>query len=596
MDAAHEQQRTAASASRISGEVRLAQGSAADLANLNRALNTLGTRSSVQRLNISQAEGLETKRPAKRKRRTSTNGDPPDLIDSGGPGIVERITSRDAMPPPRRPERDIIATQTPQSRGDLDRADDDRRNPTYQTPAAPRPLNGQVENATPLEEAKHRHQGPSTSHAHPQNYPSVQRLSTSDGMYGDTAMFSKDSSPDGEQDLAQRIQSFKYGPAPSSDTAAVAIRGRNGAFVYTPQHNPLEAAQEASVLRLSQPREDITRQPGLASLNSGPASNLSLSQLHSRTPVPLSHDLTRIGTTEEDDQLNHPFPGNGHSIPSGAAQTSNALSHPYGQPVPCSTNDGELDNILHPMPQRPIYRSASVSPNRARLTLPPTPRNTSVSNVHTHSGAGLFSHVRSSSTNANMLTPQSTASHRQQLGLSSSNGPPYSQSPFFPSRHISPQHQLQPVRRPHSIAPPAPGPLRTPQNNNPQFRQPQPSQRTAQVAPSPFFTPQNLNAQYQQLLLNRNHNLQHEQPISSRDPRLQPLAHPNNHRNQTSTAGTPRPPGEDLGSRYMTATGVTGQARQPSARMDPQVLNSLSFLNEPTVSNEHVGGRRKARR
>jgi len=572
VDAAHEQQQTAASSRHIDGELRLARSTADDLANLNRATNLLVTRSSVQRSHGSHAETPEAKGPVKRKREV-TPRDPPEQMPDDNPGIVGRRNSRDAMPPPQLPLRNLMPAQTLHRPRNLDEARGDRSNPLYQPPTNIGALEGRVSNVMPLAEAWGRQQRPSAWHTNRHShFPDHVLSGVNAELYDEGAMF------------------------PFSEV------GKSGAtYTSRPAQDNLYYPSESSLSSLGnfewpvQPPGAGSSQPGKGSFDGSRSTDVSRPQMEGQSYLFRSQDRGEAVTLQDNSLLNQSYPGQSSSNHSGGSQISplNLSTLPYRQPFLSGqpTNDGELDNILHPTPQRPIYRPASVSPNRGRITLPPTPRNTSDRNLNAHSSAGLLSHVRSSSTNAHMLTPTSTASHRQQLGIPSSNGPPVSSSPYFSRRSIVPPHQQQPTQRPRSIAPIALSHPHGSQITNPQFP---PVRSSLTEAASLFVAPQSHNTRRHQRPFNE-HNpaLRHQHVHPSI---LQPPSQPTNNRSQPPPAITPRPPGEDLGSRYSTATGFTNHPRQPSARMDPQVLNSLSFLNEPTVGNENVGGRRKARR
>ncbi len=572
VDAAHEQQQTAASTRHLDGELRMARSTADDLANLNRATNLLETRSSVQRSHASHAETPEAKGSVKRKREV-TPRDPPEQMPDDNPGIVGRMNSRDAMPPPQLPLRNMMPAQTPHRPRNLDEACGDRSNLLYQPPTNVRAYEGRVSNAMPLAEACGRQQSPSAWHTNRHSHFPDHVLSVvNDELYDEGAIF------------------------PFSEV------GKSGAaYTSRPAQDNLYYPSESSLSSLGdfqwpvQPSGAGSSQPGKGSFDGSRATDVSQPQMEGQSYLFRSQDRGEAVTLQDSNLPNQWYPGQSSSNHSGGSQISplNLSTLPYHQPFLSGqpTHDGELDSILHPTPQRPIYRPASVSPKRGRITLPPTPRNTSDRNLNAHSSAGLLSHVRSSSTNSNMLTPTSTTSHRQQLGIPSSNGPPVSSSPYFSRRSIIPPPQHQPTQRPHSTALSNPNGSR---NTAPQFP-PVRSLLTEQPrAASPYIAPRSQNTRRHQRPFNE-HNpaLRHQHVHPSI---LQPPSQSTHTRSQPSPAIIPRPPGEDLGSRYSTATGFANHSRQPSARMDPQVLNSLSFLNEPTMGNENAGGRRKARR
>lgn len=570
VDAAREQQQTAASTRHIDGELRLARSTADDLANLNRASNMVETRSSVQRLHGSHAETPQAKGPVKRKRQVTPRDPPVQMPDN--PGIVGRMNSRDAMPPPQLPLRNMMFGQTPHRPRNIDEARGDRSNLLYQPPTNVGAFEGRVNNAMPLAEAWCRQQRPSAWHTdRHSDMPDHVILGVNDDLYDEGAVFSfAEAEKPGATYSSHREQDNLYYPSKSS-------------------LSPREFEWPG------QPPGAGSSQPGKGSFDGSRATDMSRPQTEGQSYLFPSQDRGEAVTLQDRNLPSQWYPGRSSSNHSGGSQISplNLATLPHRQPFLSSQprNDGELDNILHPTPQRPIYRPASVSPNRGRITLPPTPRNTSDRNLNAHSSAGLLSHVRSSSTNANMLTPTSTTSHRQQLGIPSSTGPPVSSSPYFSRRSIIPPHQQQPTQRPYSTALSHPNGS---QSTNPQF-QPVRSLLTEQLrAPGPYGAPHSQNTRRHQRPFNE-HNpaLRHQHVHPSI---LQPPGQSTNNRSQPPSAITPRPPGEDLGSRYSATTGFTNRPRQPSARMDPQVLNGLSFLNEPTVGNENVGGRRKAHR
>lgn len=568
VDAAHEQQQTAASTRHVDGELRLARSTADDLANLNRATNVVDTRSSVQRLHASHAETPEAKGPVKRKREV-TPRDPPVQMPNNHPGILGRMNSRDAMPPPQLPLRNLIFGQTSPRPRDIDEARGDRSNLLYQAPTHVGAFEGRVRKATPLAEAWGRQQRPSAWHTDRHSHmPDHVISAVNDALYDEGAVFSfAEAEKPGATYSSRREQDNLYYPSKSS-------------------LSPLEGFEWPG-----QPLGAGSSQPGRSSFDDSRATDMSRPQMERQSYLFPSQDRGEEVTLQDRNVLNQWYPGQSSSNHSGGSQISplNLATLPHRQPFFSgqARNDGELDNILHPTPQRPIYRPASVSPNRGRITLPPTPRNTSDRNLNAHSSAGLLSHVRSSSTIVNMPTPTSTASHRQQLGISSSTGPSVSSSPYFSSRNIIPPHQQQPTQRPYSTTLSHPNGSR---NNDQSVR----SLLTEQCTPSAYGVPHSQNTR------------RHQRPFNEHNPALrhrhvhpsilQPPGQSTNNRSQPPSAITPRPPGEDLGSRYSATTGFTNQARQSSVRMDPQVLNSLSFLNEPTVGNENVGRRRKAHR
>lgn len=575
VDAAHEQQWTAASTGHIDGELRLARSTADDLANLNRANNMLEPRSSVQRSHASHADALEAKAPVKRKREI-TPRDPPEQMPDDNPGIVGRMNSRDAMPPPQLPLRNMMPAQTPQPRLDFDEARGDRSNLLYQPPTNVRASKGRVSNAMPLAEARGHHQRLSSCHTRRQGCsPGQVPESIDDDLYGDGAMF-----PLNETDIYRAT------------------------YQSHPAHDNSYYASESSLSSLDsfqwpvRPRGAGLSQPGKGFFDHIRGTDMPQAHIEGQSYMVRSQDCGEAGTSKDNTLLKQSYPGNGSSTPSGGFPVSPSIlsTHPYDQSFLSArlASDGELDNILHPTPQRPIYRPASVSPSRGRLTLPPTPRDTSDRNLNAHSSAGLLSHVRSSSTNANMLTNESTSSHRQQLGISSTNGPRVSASPYFSRRSIIPLHQAQPTQRPHSTAL---SHSNGSQNTDPPFPSPR-SLLTEQLRTASSYVAaqsQHTQRRHQRRFNEHNPALRHQHVHPSI---LEVRGQSNNNRSQPASAITSRPPGVDLGSCYSTATGFANQPRQPStpARMDPQVLNSLSFLNEPTMGNENVGGRRKARR
>lgn len=566
VDATHEQQQTAASTRHVHGELRLARSTADDLANLNRATNMLGTKSSAQRLYASHAGTPEAKGPAKRKREV-TPRDPPVQMPDDNPGIVGRMRSRDAMPPPQLPLRNMMFGQASHRPRNLNEAHANRSNPLYQPPANVGAFEGRVSNAVPLTDAGLRQQRPSEWQT------SISAVN--DGLYDEGAVFSfSEAQKPGATYPTRREQDNLYYPSKSSLSPV----------------NPIGDYQWPGQLYgagLSQPAQ--------GSFNDSGPTDTSGSQMEGQSYPCQSQHRGEAITLHDSNLVNQGYPGPSSLIHSGGPQISplNLSTPPYRRPFVSSqpTDDGELDKILHPTPQRPIYRPTSISPNRGRLTLPPTPRNTSDRNLSAASTTGLLSHVRSSSTTANMLTPTSATSHRQQLGISSSIGPPVSSSPYFAPRSIPPPHQHQPRQRPYSTAPRHPHGFQN-TNTHLQFARPQLTEQLR--AANPIGAPHSQNTQRHQRPFNEHNPALRHQHLHP--PILQAPSQPTNNLSQPPPAFTSRPPGEDLGSRYSTTTGFANRPRQPSARMDPHVLNSLSFLNEPTMRDENVGGRRKARR
>ena len=544
VDAAHEQQKTAASTRHVDGELRLARSTADDLANLHRATNMVETRSSAQRLHASHAEIPEAKEPVKRKREV-TPRDPPVQVPDDIPGIVGRMNSRDAMPPPQLPLRNMIFGQAPHRPRNLDEACGDRSNLLHQPPTNVGAFGGRVSNAVPLAEAWGRQQRPSAWYTDTRSGLLEHAISgVNDDLYDEGAMFS-----------------FHKAEKPG----VTYPNGREQDNLYYPSKSSLSPVSPLGDAQWPYQRAGAgSSQPAQGSLNSSGPTDMSRSQMGGQSYLFRSQDRGEAGTFQDRTLLNQGYPGPSSSNLSGGSQISplNLSTLPYRRPFVSSqpANDGELDNILHPTPQRPIYRPASVSPTRGRLTLPPTPRHTSDRNLNSHSSAGLLSHVRSSSTTPHLLTPTSATSHRQQLGIPSSTGPPVSSSPYF-SRSIIPPTQHQPMQRPYSTAPRHP---HGSQNTNPYLQSARPRLMEQLRAENPYGAPHSQNTR------------RHPRPFDEHNPALRPQhVHPS----------TLQAPGPSNNNRH-----------QQSARMDPQVLNSLSFLNEPTVGNQNMGGRRKARR
>ena len=589
VDPACEQQRTSSSANDTLSKALLAQGSAADLANMNRAANTVRARTSVQPLGISQAEERGVERPAKRKRGDSSGKAHEQAHDEHARN-GERMSSRDAMPPPQLPMHNITMAQTPQPNQGMNAASSDRPNTLHRTSRAPRPFNEYAVNAAPFGVAPDRYRMPSVPLAPLQGFPS-DRNPVSNGHQNAGIVLEGDTT-DGERGEAQRITALPYGQSPPQEAQPIAIRGRNGPFSYRFPEDPLNEAQEQMIVGEAQKSMRYINQPLPNFYSSSSASGLSQPESRNQPHSPWAQGAIRAGMGHNHSLVDRWILANDSPYSDGRMQPFKLSPYSSDQSVPRSTNDGELDRLVQSTPQTAIRQSAIVTPKRSRLTLPPTPRKTNALNTNTQSGTGLLNHVRSSSASATVATPRSDASHRQQLGLPSTTDIPVSQSPFPSPQRMNPQHQLAPIRRPHSIVPAAWTPVAGLGNTSSPFRTPQPSHQAAPVANSPFFTGQFRSTRS----LLSSQLKEHQQSHFPHGPGLQPLGQPNNQDNRSSiTAATGRP-GEDLGSRYMTATGIAGQVRQPSARMDPQVLNGLSFLKDPTIEDENVGGRRKARR
>ena len=588
---AREQQRTASSANRALGEVRLAQGSAADLANMNRAANTMGARTSGQPSDTSQAEDLGAERPAKRKRGDSPKKPHEQAYDEHA-GNGERMSSRDAMPPPQLPMHNVTTAQTPQPNRGMNAASSDRSNTLHRTSRAPRPFYEYAVNAAPFGVVPDRHRMPSSPLAPLQGFPSDRNPVSNDSSHQSAGLVFDDDYPSGERGVAQRIPTLPYDQSTPHEAQPIAIPGRNGPISYRFPEDPLNEAQEQMMVGNLQRSMRYINQPLPNFYSSSSASGLSQPESQNQPHSPWARNPIRAGTGHNHSLVDRWLLASNSPYSNGRMQPFELSPYSFDQSVPYSTTDGELDRLAQFTPQTAIRRSASVTPSRSRLTLPPTPRNTNALNTLTQSGTGLLNHVRSSSASATVATPRSDASHRQQLGLPSTTGPLVSQSPFPFQQRINPQHQLAPIQRPHSVVPAASTPVTTLGNTGSPFRTPQPSHQAAPVANSPYFTGRFLSRRS----LLSSQLKEHQQSHLPHGPGLQPLGQPNNQDNRSSITATTSLPGEDLGSRYMTATGIAGQARQPSARMDPQVLNGLSFLNEPTVEDGSIAGRRKARR
>ena len=586
-----EQQRTASSANDALSKVLLAQGSAADLAKMNRAANTMRARTSVQPSDTSQAEERGAERPAKRKRGDSS-GKPHEQAYDEHAGNGERMSSRDAMPPPQVPMHNVTIAQTPQPNRGMNAASSDRPNTLHRTSRAPRPFNEYAVNAAPFGVAPDRYRMQSVPLAPLQGFPSDRNPASNDASHQNASIILEDDTTNGERGEAQRITSLPYGQSPPQEAQPIAIRGRNGPISYRFPEDPLNEAQEQMIVGEPQKSMRYINQPLPNFYSSSSASGLSQPESQNQPHSPWAQDPIRAGTDHNHSVVDRWLLANDSPYSNGRMQPFKLSPYSFDQSVPRSTNDGELDRLVQSTPQTAIRRSASVTPNRSRLTLPPTPRNTNALNTHTQSGTGLLNHVRSSRASATVATPHSDASHRQQLGLPSTTGPPVSQSPFPSAQMINPQHQLAPIQRPHSVVPAASTAVTALGDTSSPFRTPQPSHQAAPVANSPYFTGRFLS---RRSLLSSQLKEQQQSHLPH-GPGLQPLGQSNNQDNRSSITATSGLPGEDLGSRYMTTTGIAGQARQPSARMDPQVLNGLSFLNDPTVEDENVGGRRKARR
>ena len=378
-DAAREQQWTAASTDHIGGELRLAQGSAADLANLNRITNILGSQPSTQQLQASEPISVGEERPVKRKR-----GSPQQYSQKQRPDDEheDKMSSRDAMPPPQLPSNNTMFAHTPRPIGHRNGTFHDRRNTVNQTPQTSRHF-GVHTNDVPSRMA--RDQADLAPH---QSLPRIRNEHSNAARFRPHNLSNSDQGP--ALHLAQNLDDDAF---------------------HTPKRSSSTTIQPAF---LSYDPSSISNLPQPQSQNQS-----NHSQLQDPVRVTSSNYFlhgNRNGNTGGASQLPAPsshLRGSSFNL-SEQSQLSNSTSHPYGQSFIRSPHDGELDQLLrptppllHPTPQRPLHRPSSVSPIRNRLTLPPTPRNSS---------AGLFSHVRSSSTN--MGTPHSTASHRQQLGIS----------------------------------------------------------------------------------------------------------------------------------------------------------------------------------
>lgn len=567
-------------------EGRLARGSADDLAKLNKATKALGDRYSEEQPYGSHADDPETQRPAKRKREATPRG-PPGQMRNDEVGMVQRMDSRDAMPPPQLPLRTSLAMQTPQPQGDLSGARNDGRNFAYATSSNVHTPDSRVNTAIPSAEARNRQQGPSARHAHRQANAPAQRQSNDGDMYDNGAIFYMEDfegSSHCAQDAQQHLPAYKHEPCPYGN-------GGNREHPDHPTKDNLYYPSKDSLSSLGSfewpvpPFGAVINQPGQALSYGSGSVNRCRSFMEGHSSSSWSQDGAQASTLYENNLLSQSYSSNRSFNASRGPEVSppNPSQRPYGQSFHSAlpTNDGELDNLLQPMPQRPIYRSASISPTRGRITLPPTPRNTSAASSRSNSNAGLLTHVRSSNNNAHIQTPRRTTTHRQQLGLSGTTDSPVSASPFFAPRNISPSHQHQSTQRPSSIASVGSG--------NTNASQYQDIRSLYGRSANPYSAPPRHARPFDQDNPTNRHHHVHSSIVHSQGQVSNARAHAAN----STTSG---PPGEGLGSRYMSTTSFTSQSRQPSARMDPQVLNSLSFLDDPAVGNQNVGGRRKARR
>lgn len=465
-----EHRRTAASTRKIKGDIRLAQGSAADLANLNRVTNMLGNAPSVLESDIHQPGNTQQSRPSKR-RRVITPGDGQEETPHDNEGNTERLSSRDAMPPPQLPLRNVIAAPMQEPRqqswsngnGTLPNGQQ-TASPSFWTlhpRPSPRARNGGGSNPPDLTTTRAFNRGLASVYDSTRVYPRAERAVGD--LYQDTSMESLHEYPQDGRDAADHIRSFAYDQPRSQRTSLIgtaSTRGGNDALDYARDHQSARFSQEINLHEegLRTPERELYQRNNGASFSSlqpnsnvqslmqhnhGAGSrnvssrhfeNVSASPFTGRQTNSFSGNLYSTSSNGNSVPTNgNSFSGGNNSVPCFTDLTANAGTYSNGYQGPGSTyggsmavrddnrrhptNDGELDNNLrHPTPQRPTPRSDSVSPVR-RLTLTPSPRTTSASNMR--SQAGLLSHVRSSSgTNPLTRTPHSTGSHRQQLGQS----------------------------------------------------------------------------------------------------------------------------------------------------------------------------------
>ena len=418
-----------------SAELRLAQGSAIDLANLSNTSNNPALDFATQQRVTPLLQHLDQSRAEKRKRVDTSGSNEPTASRNDDLTGNDRIASRDAMPPPQLPvRRDMPLRGVQLTPFEAVQASNHGHFAAWD-PSAP----------------DHSFQSQHGANVHPQGtYSYVQNPTVphnyvpEDGRHDEGSankpQMHTESTAHGptRQDTSPHFQNHPEGNAPrahgqSSTYNEHRFNGRGPRMSDGRDNRTNQAAED--------PADRVHRNAALRVIRDRGG---FVEDLCARGNVQTSRYIPR---TE-----NHPeifLNARGRltpTYPSTPLVPSNMTDPAQGSPIPRPRNDGELDHVYQPIPRRPMFRPGSISPTRDRVTLPPTPRNTSSSTMRGPSGQDLSQNVRSSSVLSTTRMAQDSASQRHPLGQRNSTGPA-AQSPYFASRTPSPQrHSSQPTR------------------------------------------------------------------------------------------------------------------------------------------------------